>query len=140
LDTCTAPLFDALFSLPSSASTASGPLFVFDDIENLPIVRHRNSAVDSSSYIFVDANQEEDAAPSPKIPVPAGLGDCIEVKFIPSIEADYILGLKIGADMLAGTKTQLAVFTTVSAWDVHNEASSFSETIKSLKLLRIAEL
>ena len=75
LDTCTAPLFDALFSLPSRASTASGTSFVFDDIENTPIVRHRKSVVDSSSYIFVDANQEEDAAPFPKIPVPAGPGD-----------------------------------------------------------------
>ena len=133
LDTCTAPLFDALFSLPSSASTASGPSFVFDDIENTPIVRHRKSVVDSSSYIFVDANQEEDTAPFPKIPVPAGPGDCIEVKFISSIEADSILGSEIGADMQAGTKVQLAIFTIVSIWDVHNEASSFSGTIQSLK-------
>ena len=133
LDTCTAPLFDALFSLPSSASTASGPSFVFDDIENTPIVRHRKSVVDSSSYIFVDANQEEDTAPFPKLPVPAGPGDCIEVEFMSSIEADYILGSEIGADMQAGTKVQLAIFTIVSIWDVHNEASSFSGTIQSLK-------
>jgi hypothetical protein len=46
LDTCTVPLFDALFSLPSSASTASGPSIVFDDIENTPIVRHRKSVLD----------------------------------------------------------------------------------------------
>jgi hypothetical protein len=50
LDTCLAPLFDALFSLPSSASNASGPSFVFDDIENTPIVRHRKSIVDASNY------------------------------------------------------------------------------------------
>jgi hypothetical protein len=37
LDTCTASLFDALFSLTSSASTASGPSFVFDDIENMKL-------------------------------------------------------------------------------------------------------
>jgi hypothetical protein len=50
---------------------------VFDNIENTPIVRHRESVVDASSYIFVEANQEEDEAPSPKIPVPIGPGDCI---------------------------------------------------------------
>jgi hypothetical protein len=56
LNTCTALLFDALFSLPSSDSTASGPSFVFDDIENIPIVRHRKSVVDASRYLLVDAN------------------------------------------------------------------------------------
>jgi hypothetical protein len=81
----------------------------------------------------VDANQEEDEAPSPNIPVPAGPGDCIEVEFISSIEADSILGLEIGADMQAGTESQFEVFTIVSIWDVHNEASSFSEAIQSLK-------
>jgi hypothetical protein len=33
---------------------------VFDDVENIQIVRHRKSIVDSFSYIFVSANQEED--------------------------------------------------------------------------------
>jgi hypothetical protein len=41
LDTCTAPLFEALFSLPSNASLASVPSFMFDNIENIPIVRPR---------------------------------------------------------------------------------------------------
>jgi hypothetical protein len=118
----------------TTVSTASGPSFVFDDIENTPIVRHRKSLVDSYSCVFVDANQEEDEAPSPQIPVPAGPGDCIEVKFISSIEAYSILGLEIGAEMQAGTKSQLAVFTIVSTWNVHNEASSFSEAIQSPKL------
>jgi hypothetical protein len=77
LETCTAALFDALFSLPSSASTASGPSFVFDDIGSTQIVHHRKSAVDSYSYIFVNENQEEDEAPSQYILVPAGPGDCI---------------------------------------------------------------
>jgi hypothetical protein len=81
----------------------------------------------------VDANQELEAAPSPKILVLADPGDCIEVKFISSIEADSILGLEIGADMQAGTKSQLAAFTIVSIWDVHNEANYFSETIQSPK-------
>jgi hypothetical protein len=49
--------------------------------------------VDAPSYKFVNANQEEDKAPSPQIPVPAGPGDCMEVEFISSIEADSILGL-----------------------------------------------
>jgi hypothetical protein len=80
-NTCTAPLFDALFSLPSSASTASGPSFVFDDIENIPIVRHRKSVVDASRYLL-DANHEEDAAPSSK---PAGPGNPAEFK---SFETD----------------------------------------------------
>jgi hypothetical protein len=89
--------------------------------------------VDASSYIFVDANQEEVEAPSPKIPVPAGPGDCIEVECISSIEADSILGLEIYADVQAGTKSQLAGFPIVCIWDVHNEATSFSETIQSPK-------
>jgi hypothetical protein len=49
LDTYTAPLFDDLFSLPSSASTASGTSFVSDNIDKTPIVRHRKSVVDVSS-------------------------------------------------------------------------------------------
>jgi hypothetical protein len=35
--------------------------------------------------------------------------------------------------MQAGTKYQLSVFSIVSIWDVHNEASSFSEAIQSLE-------
>jgi hypothetical protein len=66
---------------------------VFDNIENTLIVRHRKSLMDSSSYVFVDANQEGDEEPSPKIPVPAGPGDCIVVKFISYIEADSISGV-----------------------------------------------
>jgi hypothetical protein len=50
------------------------------------------------------------------------------------------LGFEIGAEMQAGTKSQLAVFTIVSIWDVHNEASSFSEAIQSLKRFANAEL
>jgi hypothetical protein len=38
----------------------------------------------------VDAKQKEDEAPSPKVHVPAVPGDCIEVEFISSIEADSI--------------------------------------------------
>jgi hypothetical protein len=107
---------------------------LFNDIENTPTVRHRKSVVGASSYIlFADANREGDEAPSPKIPVPAGPVDCIEVNFITSIEADSILGLGIYADVQAGTKSQLAGFTIVCIWDVHNEASSFPETIQSSK-------
>jgi hypothetical protein len=43
------------------------------------------------------------------------------------------LGFEIGAEMQAGTKSQLAVFTIVSIWDVHNEASSFAKVIQSLQ-------
>ena len=80
-------------------------------------MRHRKSVADSSSYIFVDANQKEDTALFPKFPVPSRPGDCIEVKFISSIEADSILGSRIGADMQAGTKVQLAIFTIVYIWE-----------------------
>jgi hypothetical protein len=96
-------------------------------------VRHRKSVVDSSSFIFVDANQEEDATPFPKLPVPAGPGGCIEVKLISSIAADYILGSEIGAGMQAGTKVQLAIFTIVSLWNVRIAVKSFSGTRQSLK-------
>jgi hypothetical protein len=113
LDTCTAPLFSTLFSLPSSASTASGPSILFDDIDNTPMVRHRNSDAYSSSYINVDANEKEDAAPFRKLPVPAGPGGCIEVKFIPSAEVYCALGSEIGANVQAGSKVQLALFTIV---------------------------
>jgi hypothetical protein len=106
---------------------------VFHNIENTPIVRHRKSVVDAYSYIFVDANQEGDEAPSPNIPVPAGPGECIEVEFISSIEADSILGSKIYADVQAGTKSQLEGITIDCIWDVHNEASSFPETAQSPK-------
>jgi hypothetical protein len=67
--------------------------------------------VDASSYIFVDANQEGDEAPSTNISVPADPGECIEAAFIFSIEADSILGLGIYAVVQAGTKSQLAGFT-----------------------------
>jgi hypothetical protein len=54
LDTCTAPLFDALFSLPSSASNASSPSVVFDNMENTPIVRHIKSIVDAlATYLWM---------------------------------------------------------------------------------------
>jgi hypothetical protein len=41
--------------------------------------------------------------------------------------------LEIDADVQAGTKSQLAVFTIVSVWGMHKEASYFSETIQSPK-------
>jgi hypothetical protein len=125
LDTCTAPLFEDLFSRHSSASNSSGPSFLFDYIENTPIVRQRKSVVDASRYIFVNALQKEDAAPFPRLPVPAGPGDCKEVKFTSSIEADSILGTATGAEMQAGTTVRLATFNIVSIWDVPNEAPSF---------------
>jgi hypothetical protein len=56
VDTCTAPISDDLFSLSSSASTACGPLFMFDDIDNALMLLHRKSDAYSSSFIFVDAN------------------------------------------------------------------------------------
>jgi hypothetical protein len=85
-----------LFSLPSSVSTASGPLFEFDDIYNTPMVRLRKCDAYSSSFILVDANEEEDAAPCNKLPVSARPGGCIKVKFISSIEVDCALGSGIG--------------------------------------------
>jgi hypothetical protein len=102
-----------------------------DNIKNTPIARHRKSVVDASSYIFVDANQEGDEAPSLKVPVPAGTGDCIEVEVISSIGAKSILGLEIYAGVHAGTKSQLAGFTIVCIWDVHNKASPFFRNYKN---------
>jgi hypothetical protein len=54
----TAPLIGALFSLSSSASSASVTSIVLDGIDNTPMVRHRKSDAYSSSLIFVDANVE----------------------------------------------------------------------------------
>jgi hypothetical protein len=71
-----------LFSLPSSVSTASEPSFVFDNIVNSPMVRLRKSDAYSSSFILVDANEEEDAAPFPKLLVSSRPVGCIEVKFV----------------------------------------------------------
>jgi hypothetical protein len=134
LDTCTAPIFDALFSRHSSASTEPGPSFLFDDIENTPIVRQRNSILDASRYIFVDTNQREDAAPFPRLPVPAGPGDFIEVKFTSSIEADSILGTETIAEMQTGTSVRCAIFKIVSIWDMNREAPSLSGTTRSFNL------
>jgi hypothetical protein len=94
------------------------------DIENKPIVRQRNSVVDASRYIFVDANQREDAAPFPRISVPAGLGDCIVVQLTSSIEADSILETDTIAEMQAATSVRHAIFKIVSTWDVNREAPS----------------
>jgi hypothetical protein len=74
---------------------------LLEDIENTPIVRQRNSVLDASRYIFVDANQMEDAA-FPRLPVRAGPEDGIEVKFTSGIEADSILGTEKIAEMQAG--------------------------------------
>jgi hypothetical protein len=113
---------------------------VFDDIDNTPMVRHRKSDAYSSSFIFVDANVEEDAAPFPKLPVPAGPGGCIEVKFVSSPEIDCALGSEIGENVQAGSKVQLALYTTVTLRDVRNEAKSFSGTRQYLKSFQTAEL
>jgi hypothetical protein len=133
LDSCTAPLFDALISLHLSSSTTSGSSFVFDDIENTAFVRHGKSVVDAYGYIFMDANQEEDAAQFSKLPVPAGPGCRIEIKVVSSIEAYSILGTETGVDMQSGTTVQLEMSTIVSLWDVCNDARSFSGTRWSLK-------
>jgi hypothetical protein len=117
-----------LFSLPSIASTASGPSILFDDIDNTPMVRHRKSDAHLSSFIFVDANAEEDAVPFPKLTVPAGPGGCIEVKFILFIEVDCALGSEVGENVEARSKVQIALFIFVSLRDVRNAAKSFSGT------------
>jgi hypothetical protein len=105
-----------------------------EDIENTPIVRQRSSILDASRYIFVDAKQREDAAPFPRLPIPAGPGDCIEIKFTSSIEADSIFGTEKIAEMQAGTSVRRAIFKIVSIWDANREAPSFSGTTRSFTL------
>jgi hypothetical protein len=87
---------------------------VFDNIDNSPMVRLRKNDAYSSSFILVDANEEEDAAPFPKLPVSARPVGCIEVKFVSYIEVDCALGSEIGENVQAGTKFQLALFAIVS--------------------------
>jgi hypothetical protein len=97
------------------------------------MVRHGKSDAYLSRFIFVDANLEEDAAPFPKLSVPAGPGGCIEAKIISSIEVDCALGSEIGVNLQTGSKVQLGLFTIVSLRDVRNEAKSFSGTRQYLK-------
>jgi hypothetical protein len=87
---------------------------VFDNIDNSPMVRLRKSDAYSSSFILVDANEEEDAAPFPKLPVSARPGGCIEVEFILYNGADCALGSEIEENVQAGTKFQLSLFAIVS--------------------------
>jgi hypothetical protein len=107
---------------------------LFDDIENTPIVRQRMIVVDASLYIFLSTIQRENAAPFPILPVPAGPGDCIEVKSTSPIEPNSVLGTATGAEMQAGTTFRLVIITIVSVWDVPNKAPSFSRTIRSFNL------
>jgi hypothetical protein len=49
LKTCTAPLFEALYGHHSGlAKKNTGPFIIFEDIENVPIIRQRQSTLDAS--------------------------------------------------------------------------------------------
>jgi hypothetical protein len=124
LDTSTGPLYEAMFGRHSSALKGSGPRFVFEDIENAPIVRNRPKIIDPSHYIFVDAASSETLMECPRLPVVAEVGDCISVRFAPSQGADQILQ-SLNYDLPEENK-HTVTFTIRFMWNVGGECYSSS--------------
>jgi hypothetical protein len=91
MDTYTARLYEAMFSRDIHGTKGSGPYFMFDDIENSPIVVSRRRTLETCQCIFVDAMQEENSSHVSRIPVVAEPGDCIEVTFLYSSAENCIL-------------------------------------------------
>jgi hypothetical protein len=91
MDTCTGPLYKAMFSRDLQVNKGSGPYFMFDDIENSPIVVSRRRSIATSQCIFVNAKQEENSSLVTRLPVVAEPGDTIEVTFLSSSAANSIL-------------------------------------------------
>jgi hypothetical protein len=94
MDTCTCPLYEAMFSRDLYGKKGSRPYFMFDDIENSPIVISRLRTIATSKFLFVDAKQEETSSHVSIIPVVADPGDSIEVTFLSSSEENSILRTK----------------------------------------------
>jgi hypothetical protein len=93
LDTCTAPLFEALYGHHYGlAKKNTGPSFIFEDIENVPIVRQRQSTIDASHHIFVDAAPDAEQPQRRRLPVIGEAGESIRVSFNSCPAADQILG------------------------------------------------
>jgi hypothetical protein len=77
MDTCTGPLYEAMFSRDLHGTKGSGPYFMFDDIENSPIVVSRRRTIATSQPIFVAAKQEESSSHVSRIHVVAEPGNSI---------------------------------------------------------------
>ena len=90
MDTSTGPLYEDMFCSDLNAKKGSGPYFMFDDIENSPIVVSRRRTISTSQCIFVDATMENNSAHVSRLPVVAEPGDYIDVTFLSSDAADNI--------------------------------------------------
>jgi hypothetical protein len=82
VDTCTGPLYEAMFSRDLHGNKFSGPYFMFDDIENSPIVVSRRRTIATSQSIFVDFKQEENCSHLSRLTVVAEPVDSTEVTFL----------------------------------------------------------
>jgi hypothetical protein len=122
MDTCTGPLYEAMFSRDLHGTKGSGPYFRFDDIENSPIVVSRRRTLATSRCIFVDAKQEENSSHVSRIPVVAEPGDSIEVTFLSSSAANSIL--RTTGSQPADVDNRIVAFKICSIWHQQSTVSS----------------
>jgi hypothetical protein len=132
LDTCTAPLFEALYGRRSScANNNNGPSFVFEDIENVPIVCQRQSTIDASRYIFVDAAPNAEHTQRHRIPVIADVGDSIQVMYTSCPAADQIIDTGITDGVQTNASSRELTCRIMSIWGLGQNCSTCSESAGS---------
>jgi hypothetical protein len=127
-------LYEAMFSRDLHGTKGSGPYFMFDDIENSPIVVSRRRTLANCQCIFVDAKQEEKSSHVSRIPVVAEPGDSIEVTFLSSSAANSIL--RPTGPQPADVDNRIVAFKICSIWHQQSNVSSlFHDGVSSKQLV-----
>jgi hypothetical protein len=114
MDTCTGPLYEAMFSRDLHGKKGSGPSFMFDDIEKSPIVVSRRRTIATSQCIVVDEKQKENSSHVSRLSVVTEPGDSIEVTFLSSSTANSILRTK--GPQPADVDIRIVAFKICSIW------------------------
>jgi hypothetical protein len=122
MDTCTGPLYEAMFSRDLHGKKGSGPYFMFDDIGNSPIIVSRRRTIATSQCIFVDTKQEEKSSHVPRLPVVSVTGDSIELTFVSSKAANSILRTK--GPQPADVYSRIVALKICSIWHQQSNVSS----------------
>jgi hypothetical protein len=133
MDTATGVLYDAMFgnqTRPGAFHTFSSTEYIFEGIEDVPIVRSRSMNLDMSQVIFVDPVEESDGQDDLRnalLPEAAGPGDVVCVTFVTS-DANNMALMKKHAVPVAGDGDTMTLTGTIrSVWHVGGDSVIFRD-------------
>jgi hypothetical protein len=133
MDTATGVLYDAMFgnrTRPGVFHTFSSTDYVFEGIEDVPIVRSRSMNLDMSQGILVDpaeGSDGQDDLRNAQLPEPTGPVDVVCVTFVMN-DANHMVLMKNHAVPVAGDRDTMSLTGTIrSVWHVGGESVLFRD-------------